>query len=144
MLYPIPALLLSSIPSLVKNWCSTPIRSPSVRSLSATTPSIWWNSARWVASSVSFLNTRSMEKYLTGLNFSWRTRARQERCIVGDNSARTVIRSLGGIDSFLRDNGCETKVSKRTAFFGKESHLKSDQSFLLSWGTAECYTVFGS
>ena len=30
-------------------------------------PSIWWNSARWVLSTASFLNTRSMEKNLAGL-----------------------------------------------------------------------------
>ena len=34
--------------------------------------SIWWNSARWVASRVSFLNTRSIEKYFWGWNsFCW-------------------------------------------------------------------------
>ena len=58
-------------PSLLKNWCRMPMRSPSVRPRSATTPSIWWNSARWVASRVSLRNTRSMEKYFTGLNSSW-------------------------------------------------------------------------
>ena len=30
-------------------------------------PSTWWNSARWVASSDSFRNTRSIEKYRAGL-----------------------------------------------------------------------------
>ena len=44
------------------------MRSPRVSPKSATTPSIWWNSARCVASSVSFLKTRSMEKYFWGLN----------------------------------------------------------------------------
>ena len=39
---------------------------------SAMTPSHWWNSAKWVISSVSFLNTLSIEKYLAGLNtFYW-------------------------------------------------------------------------
>lgn len=55
-------------PSLVKNSRRTPMRWPRVRPWSATTPSIWWNSARCVASRVSFRNTRSMEKYLAGVN----------------------------------------------------------------------------
>ena len=41
---------------------------PRVMFRSATRPSIWWNSARCVASSVSLRNTRSMEKYLAGRN----------------------------------------------------------------------------
>ena len=33
-------------------------------------PSTWWNSARWVASTVSFRNTRSIEKYRAGRGFA--------------------------------------------------------------------------
>lgn len=46
----------------------SPIKSASVRFRSATTPSTWWNSARWVASTASFLKTRSILKSLAGLN----------------------------------------------------------------------------
>lgn len=63
---------LACSPSLVKNSLSTPMRWPRVSPWSATTPSIWWNSAKWVASSVSFRNTRSMEKYLAGVKGFWR------------------------------------------------------------------------
>jgi hypothetical protein len=62
---PVSAQLACS-PSLVKNSRRTPMRWPRVSPWSATTPSIWWNSARCVASRVSFRNTRSMEKYLVG------------------------------------------------------------------------------
>lgn len=62
---------LDCSPSLVKNSLSTPMRWPRVRPWSAITPSIWWNSARCVASSVSFRNTRSIEKYLAGVNGFW-------------------------------------------------------------------------
>ena len=44
-----------------------PMRSDRVRLWSATTPSTWWNSARCVASRVSFRNTRSMLKSFAGL-----------------------------------------------------------------------------
>lgn len=50
----------------------TPIRFLMLKLWSATTPSTCWNSARWVASSVSLRYTRSMEKYLAGLNPSCR------------------------------------------------------------------------
>ena len=53
-------------PRRSKNCCSVPMRSPSVRPTSATTPSIWWNSARWVRSMASLRKTRSTEKYLAG------------------------------------------------------------------------------
>src|SRR5216683_7720500 len=43
-----------------------PIRSASVRPRSATTPSTWWNSARWVASIVSLRNTRSILNNFAG------------------------------------------------------------------------------
>lgn len=45
-----------------------PIKSPNVKSTSATKPSIWKNSAKCVASSASLRNTRSMEKYFFGEN----------------------------------------------------------------------------
>ena len=60
---------LSSLsPILEKNSFRIPMRSPRVRLKSATTPSIWWNSAKCVASNDSLRKTRSMEKYLTGVN----------------------------------------------------------------------------
>mmetsp|Transcript_32500 Transcript_32500/g.65218 ORF Transcript_32500/g.65218 Transcript_32500/m.65218 type:complete len:207 (+) Transcript_32500:370-990(+) len=59
---------MSRRPSFSKNFSIMPIRSPSARLRSTTRPSIWWNSARCVASRVSFRNTRSMLKYFFGLN----------------------------------------------------------------------------
>ena len=56
----------SDIPIFSKNCWIVPIRSPRDRSLSATSPSTWWNSARWVLSTVSLRNTRSIEKYRRG------------------------------------------------------------------------------
>ena len=52
----------SGIPMFLKNCSIVPIRWARLRSRSATRPSHWWNSARWVRSTLSFLNTRSMEK----------------------------------------------------------------------------------
>jgi hypothetical protein len=69
--YSISAILvLDMLPSFLKNWYRVPIKSPKVRLRSATKPSIWWNSARWVASRVSLRNTRSIEKNLAGVNVS--------------------------------------------------------------------------
>lgn len=56
------------MPNFLKNSCMIPMRSPSVSPQSATEPSIWWNSAKCVSSTFSFLNTLSIEKYFTGLN----------------------------------------------------------------------------
>lgn len=54
-------------PNLLKNSCKTPIKLPKFSPRSATTPSIWWNSAKCVASKFSLRKTRSMLKYFTGL-----------------------------------------------------------------------------
>ena len=50
------------MPIFAKKTSMKPIRPPRVRLKSAMTPSTWWNSARWVASTVSLRKTRSMEK----------------------------------------------------------------------------------
>lgn len=64
----------NSVPNFLKNSANTPIRSPSVRLKSAMTPSTWWNSAKCVASKVSFRNTLSILNNFIGLNsFCWAT-----------------------------------------------------------------------
>ena len=54
-------------PHFLKNSVNSPMTCASERFRSATTPSTWWNTAKWVASNVSFLNTRSMLNILAGL-----------------------------------------------------------------------------
>lgn len=58
----------SVIPILAKKSWIIPIKWPKFRFRSATNSSTWWNSAKCVASMVSFRNTRSIEKHLRGLN----------------------------------------------------------------------------
>ena len=55
-------------PIFLKKTSMNPIKSPRVMFSSATTPSTWWNSARCVASTVSFLKTLSMLNILQGRN----------------------------------------------------------------------------
>lgn len=72
-----------------------PIKSANVRFRSATTPSTWWNSARCVASMVSFLKTLSMLNSLAGRKPSsfWSV-AKEEEVGFSSGSLRHLAASL--------------------------------------------------